>query len=78
MSPEATDSRQPRLRPSGYASRLYEFVYGKRNPFYDPIVAWGLGGVISAFSQNWDLLFAKHVACILSDGRLTPRLPAGP
>ena len=47
MSPEATESRQPRLRPSGYASRLYEFVYGKRNPFYDPIVAWGflpLGG----------------------------------
>ena len=37
----------PRLRPSGYASRFYEFVYGKRNPFYDPIVTWGflpLGG----------------------------------
>ena len=38
-------------------------------------VAWRLGGVISAFSQNWDLLFAKHPACIRADGRLTPRLP---
>ncbi len=39
--------------------------------------SWRLGGVISAFSQNWDLLFAKHAACILPDGRLTTRLPGG-
>ena len=36
------------LRPSGYASRLYEVAYGFRSPLYDLIVWWGmlpLGGV---------------------------------
>jgi ubiquinone/menaquinone biosynthesis C-methylase UbiE len=35
------------LRPSGYASRLYEFGYGVGSPLYDLIVWWGfvpLGG----------------------------------
>ena len=36
-----------RLRPSGYASRLYEIAYGSAAPLYDLIVWWGflpLGG----------------------------------
>lgn len=30
------------VRPSGYASRLYEWGYGRSGPLYDAIVAWGM------------------------------------
>lgn len=35
---------------------------------------WRLGGVISSFNQGWELLKAKHAACILASGKLKPRL----
>lgn len=33
---------EPALRASGYASRLYERIYGLSYPLYDLIVGWGL------------------------------------
>ncbi|MCH8961192.1 MAG: methyltransferase domain-containing protein [Bacteroidetes bacterium] len=47
MHHQPASGDEPRLRPSGYASRLYEIGYGSAAPFYDLIVWWGslpLGG----------------------------------
>ncbi len=38
----------------------------------DGAVTWRLTGVVSSFNQDWELLYAKHAACIRPDGRLTP------
>ena len=38
MPSQSTADDEPRLRPSGYASRLYEIGYENAAPFYDLIV----------------------------------------
>ena len=42
MQPPAREEKRPGLRPSGYASRIYEIGYGIDSPLYDLTVWWGL------------------------------------